>query len=722
MNEVLEMEKLRLAFLWHMHQPPYEEPSEKTFILPWVYLHGIRDYYDMGALLLKHPGIKLIFNFTPSLMSQLKSYIEGQAKDRYISIASKHPRDMTNMEKSFIIKNFFSARAETMIDPYPRYFELLQIKRLSDTIDDAIKNFSNQDFFDTQVWFFLTWSGKTLKADPEIKKLIIKGRNFNEEDKKILFSRQHDLLCRIQGLYLDLMNRGQAEISTSPFYHPILPLLCDFNSASEADPQIKLPEENFHAPEEADRQVRLSIQYFEKVFSRKPAGMWPSEGAVSQQIFPILERHGLRWIATDECIMKKYMKVQNLPRNVKCTPQKFGNVAIFFRDQFLSDQIGFVYSNWKNDDAVSDFIKYLKQIHSSNLKKGDIVVVAMDGENAWEFYKNGGYDFLDELYTAVEKSEFLETVTFSGYLGEFPDLPVMEKVPSLSWIGGNLNTWIGDAAKNKAWVYLTNAYKIMKDLKAEQAEPNNIDVCSELRNYILKAEASDWFWWYGKGHSSPYESEFDFLFRQYLKSAYEKINVKIPNYLDDPIEEKSEMIPVVKPVRYIEPRITGTVDSFYKWTGAGYCEIAQGSIHRFNPVIKKAYFGFSRDMIYLRVDGFERAEKMCGEGLCIQIEFVLPRLINFAIKHSDGKYTMMEKADENTLMPVASAEAGVKEVLECSIPVRHFFQSEKPPQKIKLEFHFVIKKDEQEIDRFPWGYNIELDYYPEYFDDINWFV
>ncbi len=401
-------ETLYVAFLWHMHQPFYKDLVTGEYVLPWVRLHAIKDYYDMVAMLDKFPGLKQNFNLVPSLLLQIEDYVYGKVSDNALLLSKKPAAELTEEERVKILREFFMANWDTMIRPYPRYQELL-IKRgrfvpLPEIVRVA-KKFSVQEMLDLQVWFNLAWCGNACRQPNLLPaELIKKDRNFTEEDKMNLLAQQQELMSRIIPKYKEVSDRDQIELSTTPFYHPILPLLCDNNIARVASPDIFLPERKFSHPENAEAQVELAVRYHQERFGKSPEGMWPSEGSVSEDIVPIIARHGIKWIATDEGILRRSLEGQRASSAELYRPYSFEKDGQFlnlvFRNRHLSDLIGFTYSRWKGEEAAQDLIRHLHHIRLALPEGGGpyLVSIILDGENAWEYYPHNGRDFLNSLY------------------------------------------------------------------------------------------------------------------------------------------------------------------------------------------------------------------------------------------------------------------------------------------------------------------------------------
>ena len=361
-----------LAIVWHMHQPYYKDLVTGEYVLPWVRLHGIKDYYDMVAVLDKAPNMKATFNLVPSLIEQIEDYVNNNAKDKALVISEKDPRDLSNEEKVYLLKNFFMANWETMIKPYPRY-EALLLKRgrfaSNSDLQKVASHFTRQELLDVQVWFNLTWFGFEYRNnDPVVSAMFAKGTGFSQEEKLSLLAKQKELLGKIIPKYKELAQRGQIEIAVSPYYHPILPLLCDTQIAKDSMPYIKLPPVRFRHPEDADAQISMAVKFYEERFGEAPAGMWPSEGSVSEEILPLIVKNGISWIATDESILASSLRKGLTPEELYKPYKIYADgrpINMIFRNHFLSDQIGFVYQRWRAKDSVADFKKHLYNIRAS---------------------------------------------------------------------------------------------------------------------------------------------------------------------------------------------------------------------------------------------------------------------------------------------------------------------------------------------------------------------
>ncbi|MCX7926982.1 MAG: glycoside hydrolase family 57 protein [Candidatus Omnitrophica bacterium] len=515
---------LYLAFIFHMHQPYYKNLLTDRTDFPWVRLHGTKDYLDMVKILENFPNIHQTINLVPSLVEQIDDYINGKVKDKFLELSYKPAATLTQEEKDFIRNNFFMINKDKVICFHPRYYQLWLAREQG-------KDFHTQDYLDLQVWFNLAWVDPYFRNNyPQLRALVKKARFFNEEDKHILLRTTNEILEDIIPVYTKMQQNGQIEITVSPYYHPILPLLYNVRIAKEANPRSTLPVALFNYPEDVKAQIELATKLYQEKFGTKAKGMWPSEQAVSEHILPFIIQAGINWIVADEGILFRSLKKKHrdtrLLYQVHKIKHKDGQLNIVFRDRNLSDLIGFVYPNWNAQDAVNDFMHHLENIYLAFGNQDVLVTIAMDGENAWEYYTNDGHDFLENLYNRIENTRYIKTVTISEYLAFKEVTSVIPRLSAGSWIYSEFSKWINNPYKNKGWDYLTVARRNLQEMQ-EQNKP--ITDLAWKQMYIL--EGSDWFWWLGE----DYPGYFDRLFRMHLTNFYALIDKEIPEYLNRPI-------------------------------------------------------------------------------------------------------------------------------------------------------------------------------------------
>ena len=516
---------LNLAFIFHMHQPYYMDLLTRKTDLPWVRLHGAKDYLDMVQILEKYPKIRQTFNVVPSLLEQIESYTNGSIKDKFLELSYKPAKELSPEDKTFILNNFFSINKEKVISLFPRYYELYFKKQKG-------AEFNTQDYLDMQTLFNLAWIDPSFRLKiPELKSIISKGRFFSEEDKRAVLNKQLSILDDIIPNYKRFSAAGQVELSVTPYYHPILPLLCNTNSAKEANVKSILPKGEFRYPQDAYAQIESSVKFYRERFGIAPQGMWPSEESVSESILAYIIKSGIKWIVTDEAILFKSLKKKERDTRLLYQPHMLkreeGEVQIIFRDRNLSDLFGFVYHSWKAQNAVDDFIQHLSNINKAFKGNDILVTIAMDGENAWEYYDNDGHDFLNLLYQRLSESDFIKTTTVSEYLRGHGAKSKIKHLCAGSWIYGNFNKWMGNPHKAKAWDWLLEARSKLDKTN----EPLTEEALTLALKQIYILEGSDWFWWYGE---DP-DGSFDRLFRLHLRNFYSIIKEPIPNYLLSPL-------------------------------------------------------------------------------------------------------------------------------------------------------------------------------------------
>jgi alpha-amylase/alpha-mannosidase (GH57 family) len=611
---------LYVAFVWHMHQPYYKDFTTGEFILPWARLHGSKEYIHMAEVLAQYPHVKATFNFVPCLVDQVLDYAHNEAVDRALTLSRQET--WSDEDKAYLLSFFFSVNWERVLRRYPRYSQLLELRRQA----QGDHRLLGQEFYrDLVAWFNLAWIDHVgLENDADLRALVEKGRGFTREDVDLILRKQKDYLACIVPLYTHLRDRGQIELTTSPYYHPILPLLIDSGTAHRASPGLPLPNSYFRHIEDAVEQIRRAVEAHEVHFGEPPRGMWPSEGAVCQEVVPFLARHGIRWFATDEAILARSLGVdiQRDPYghvdNPKVLYQPYAVAlganarnaeqppTVVFRDHNLSDRIGFVYQNMPGRDAAEDLIHRLlvirERLHDTHHPY--LVSIILDGENCWESYPDYGDPFLSHLYQRLTDEEDIQTVTVSEYLDRFPPRETIQYLTTGSWISGNLETWIGEAEQDRAWDVLG---RVRDELVAWQsATPGaGFDVLETAWQQIYIAEGSDWFWWYYSRNVSGQDHLFDQAFREHLAGVYFAIGRPAPPWLTEPIEGLTLRRDYRPPSGYVTPRLAASSDATLEWTGAGFLKptSSSGAMQRADAgVLRRLYFGYSPTNLYFRLE------------------------------------------------------------------------------------------------------------------------
>lgn len=662
------MKPLLVTFLWHMHQPYYKNVETNKFILPWVRLHAVKDYYDMVAILDKYPRIKQNFNLVPSLLLQLEEYLSGTT-DHFMDLTLKDASKLSEDERVFVLFNFFMANWETMVYPNARYSFLLK-KRGENTNPDEIKKiharFTVEELRDLQVWFNLAWVDPYFDGlFPEIRKLKEKGERFTEDEKKMLIDTHMKIIAMTIPKYAEAAKSGRVELSTTPFYHPILPLVHDTETAKECLPGWSMDIRYSH-PEDARAQVEKALSYFEKKFGARPSGMWPSEGSVSEPVLAMLAECGVKWAATDEEILRKSLQKSGDPDNLPHTiykPYAFNRdgkeINMIFRNHYLSDLIGFSYQSWDAKEAAAHFIRELRNIKNSLNGEEGVVNVILDGENAWEYYPNDGRDFLEALYSALSECNDIETVTVSEAVARVHPKPYLKKIHPGSWINSDFYIWIGHEDDRKSWRLLARARADLVNWGSEH--PGETEKLAKAWEEIYTGEGSDWNWWYGDDHSSKNDTEFDNLYRLHLMNVYKITGMQVPEEFFNPIAKGSTAFNI-PPTRFIHPIIDGEFSHYYEWRGAGVYDVSGGgAMHRAETEIQDLLYGFDQENVYFKVD----FKSPLTPGTLIEVK-IADKDKSAVIQYDVASGTASSEGRDGL-------EACYKKFLEMKVPLKHVY-------------------------------------------------
>ncbi len=593
-----------------MHQPFYKDLVTGVYALPWARLHALKDYYGMVKILDDFPEIHQTFNLVPSLVVQIEDYAADNASDPFLELALKPAEQLEPTQKEFILRYFFQANQERQIDRYPRYAELFRVLEQCQHIPRrTASRFDAQMLRDLQVLSQLTWMDEEyLAKDKEISDLTKKGRNYSRTDQELMGRKQLQALRNVMPVYRDCAARGQIEISTTPFYHPILPLLCDSNIGAVSHPYLSLPSQ-FAYPGDAQEQLARARTYFASTFGQAPLGLWPSEGSVSDQTLAIASRLGFRWTASDDGVLARTLNAPVTPANAYqpyLWRQGKQEIHVLFRDHQLSDLIGFVYSKMGAREAAEHFLTEIRNNCQPLLKQGRdaVVPIILDGENAWEYYPENGRPFLRELYSRITSDPDMAAVTMSEAIEAAPSRELTHIFPG-SWIDANFDIWIGAKEDNCAWEHLLAARKAYDEaLKSPRSESIPDHAKRLAWQEILIAEGSDWCWWYGPEHSSANRAEFDQLYRNHLANVYRFLGGEGPPGLNESILKAGEAGFDEPPSGLIQPEIDGLMSSHLEWSGAGRYRIdhRSGAMHSHRSLIQELLYGSDGQNIYLRVD------------------------------------------------------------------------------------------------------------------------
>ncbi|HYS11483.1 MAG TPA: glycoside hydrolase family 57 protein [Myxococcales bacterium] len=633
----------RVVFLWHLHQPDYRDPASGQPVLPWVRLHATRSYNDMAAALERPERAKAVVNWAPSLLLQLEAYASGTAVDVDEEIGRKPIDTLTPAERAHVLRQGFSADWDTWVKPVPRYAELLS-KRGTDLakIDllRAQASFSAQELTDVQVHFMLAWMGFAARREvPLVAELVRKEYGFTDEERVQLLDASREIARGIVPRWRSLSQRGAAEITCSPLFHPILPLLVDSDSARRAMPDAALPP-RFQFPQDAREQVRRGLARAEHDFGTRPAGMWPSEGSVSPEVVQLLGTEGVRWCATDQGVLERSELERSAEGTLHFAPWACGQLAMFFRDRDLSDRIGFRYARADPREAAQDL---LGRIAAAG--EDATVTVALDGENPWERYPQSGEPFLDALYGGL--GDKVVPVLPRDEISARPPRGRIAKLHSGSWIESNFRIWIGHPEDNQAWTLLGQARAALERARPE-LPPERFE---KAWMAALTAEGSDWFWWYGDDFTTDNAPEFDALFRRNVEQIYRQVGLAPPERLARPIiapqKDKAQASAIsVTPRRLIKPLIDGYSRSYFEWNGAGFYRpgsTAGGSMYQGGGAFSQLWYGFSLTDLYLRLDAAQGADTSAGQLHILLLRDKTERTLKMEVRPGGVKCPVLDE-------------------------------------------------------------------------------
>ncbi len=533
---------MKVVFYWHMHQPEYRDMSTGEYVLPWTYLHVIKDYVDMVAHLEDNPNARAVINFAPVLLEQIEDYAKqikdflnhsAPIRDPLLSALASTEIPVTDEDRLTLVQSCLRTNRHRTIERYQPYQKIVAMADWLVEHPQFLSYADPQFFADLLVWYHLAWMGETVKfSDLRIKRLLHRESVYVPEERLELFSVIGELLDNVLDRYKTLAKNGQIELSMTPYAHPIMPLLLDINSAKEAMPDAPMPEfTHYPGGEERVRwHIEKGFETFQRIFGCRPIGCWPSEGAICDQTLKILDQSGFRWTASGQNVLHNSLSAADIHIEQKHRPYQLDDTQIqcFFRDDGLSDLIGFKYSTWHGDDAVNDLVKHLETIAEHQHHQG-VISIIMDGENAWEHYPQNGFHFLNGLYKTLSEHSTLRLSTFSECLNQPDTIKAIPHVVTGSWVYGTLSTWIGDTDKNRAWDMLNDAKDCFDRVIASGVLSNTQQQQATLELAIC--EGSDWFWWFGEYNSAESVSDFERLYRANLQNLYRLLDLEPPSYL-----------------------------------------------------------------------------------------------------------------------------------------------------------------------------------------------
>ncbi len=663
------MPQIYLCFLWHMHQPFYKDLISGEYKLPWTRMHALKDYYGMVRILEEFPKVRQTFNLVPSMMAQVEEYASGAAVDPFLQAALKPAENLTATERAFLLRHSFYSDSQRMIYRYPRYGELFDAWQAQKS-SGAPSLFGVPEYRDLQMWSQLAWFDEEFQVnDPEVREWVTRGRNFTLADQRRMGEKQRAICGMVVPVYQKFAKAGQIEISTTPYYHPILPLLCDSNIAGVSHPGVPLPE-RFCYPQDARRQLALAREYCQKAFGAAPVGLWPSEGSVSDEVFGIAAELGFAWVATDSGVLSRTL-ARDLPVGDLYRPYEWRQggrkLSVIFRDHYLSDLIGFVYSKMDAREAAEDFLRRIRDNASGSLAAGRdaLVPIILDGENAWEYYDHNGRPFFRELYGRISGDPQISAITVGEAFRRLKPEPLDHIFPG-SWIGANFDVWIGAEEDNQAWTQLLRARRTY-DATKNVPEDRRALAFEEL----LIAEGSDWCWWYGPEHDSANREEFDQLYRSHLANVYRFLNLAPPEELSRPILRVAAPEMHIEASGAISPRIDGEVTSYFEWMGAALYRVDErsGSMHGKRALLKEVHFGSDGVNFFLRVDFHPGHEpELPGLEARLTVQSLDAARNSFAaVGFTAGAVKPIETRFAE---PGGSLECALGQVLECRMPLQ----------------------------------------------------
>jgi len=721
---------VHLALVWHHHQPFYKDIVRGSYRMPWVRLHGIKDYLGMARLLERAGGdVRATINLVPSLIEQLDDYVRGRATDDHLELSARPAADLDEDERERALDLFFMANWDHVVRQSPRYGQLLEKRRPGRLRASLLTGeFSVEEYRDLQVWGNLAWFHRTvLTGDEDLAALVRKDRGFTEEEKAFVLASQREVLAEILPLHRKLAADGIVELTTTPYYHPILPLLVDAESARVALPGTPLPARRTALPEDARAQLLRAVEYHERVFGERPRGLWPSEGSVSPEILPLVREAGFSWLASDQEVLassRRDSAHDDLYRPWRLdTPH--GPLSMVFRDHRLSDLIGFDYQGYPPDRAARDMVERVRDIGRRHRHRPLLVTLVLDGENPWEHYPDGGVPFLTALYRELAAAGDIETVRVGDHLEANPPDVSIRRLHSGSWIHHNFAIWMGHEEDVRAWEYL---YRVREDLlritRERGHEPGEDGLPADLERAwrcLYVAEGSDWTWWYGDDHSSGQDDAFDDLYRTHLKNVYLCLSLTPPRFLDTPVPLVRRARGAAEPAALLRVTLDGRITSFFEWLSAGRYEGAPGEgltgeggamSRAGGSLLREIRFGFDPGQLFLRLDltpGWREAlaDREGPTGIVFRIIEPLPRPIVVA-----------DLLAESPAVAPASARVAIDDIVEVAVPFKGLGLSPGDP----VAFHVELVQGGTLKERLPGAEALRFTVPGEDYEDSRWHV
>ncbi len=732
------MQPVSLAFFWHQHQPYYPNDLTGENEFPWVRLHGTKDYWGMAQHIREVPEFRCTINLVPSLLVQLLKYTDHGASDRHLDVSRMSADGLSRDEATYLLDHFFMANADSMIRPSPRYHELfLKRRSSSDSAEAALPRFSARDFRDLQVWSNLAWMHPILfEIDSDLREFRHKGQSYSEADKAWLLDKQLEILRSIIPMHRQLVEGGQVELTTTPFYHPILPLLWDKRLARQAMPGCELPKHLDSYRDDAAEHLRRAVAFHEQLFGEKPRGMWPSEGSVAQEVIGAIADVGIEWIATDEEILAAstgwrvgreangHLRHPELLYRPWLAADGDKQLQMIFRDKSMSDLIGFHYQRADYTMAAMDLLGRVEAIGRACAPVNDgrpaFVPIILDGENCWEYYHDGGVTFLRTLYHEAARRGTIQPTRVGDYLREHPATDRIEHLFAGSWIFHNFAIWIGHEEDRTAWDLLHEARERLKLADKKQSVPS--DKLMRAWDELFIAEGSDWFWWYGPEFGSAQDKLFDRLFRTHLQNIYSLLGEPYPAVLNQPIKRNGHRRLHTLPIRLLNPKIDGRA-SYFEWIDAGVYAAGseRGTMAQVTDgLIRRIHLGFDKSRLLIRVDTAKRAFSDLSEVDELRIRFAKPAGLEIAVRGFSGANSFLscELLIDGHRQKHFDGEAAIDQVLELGASLADL--SVEPGDV--LQFVIEVLANGQSLDRAPRETTLDLTVPPDNFEQVEWQV
>ncbi|NUQ64916.1 MAG: alpha-amylase/alpha-mannosidase [Pirellulales bacterium] len=710
------MHEVSLAFFWHQHQPYYPDDVGQDNPMPWVRLHGTKDYWGMAMLLKELPEMHATINLVPSLLNQILAYTDHGHQDRHLRVSRAPAEGLSEEDLNYLLDNFFMAHPDQMIRPFARYHELYLKRGFSvDPAERARKRFTKRDLIDLVCWANLVWIHPlAFEKDPDLAAFRKKGRFWTEGEKQWLLDKQFELLGEVIPLHRELQQRGQLELTTTPFYHPILPLLWDKRLARRAMPEVALPQALDGYPDDAREHVRRAVESHEKLFGQKPRGMWPSEGSVCQGIVPLIADSGIQWIATDEEILScstdgwisrdanGFLRNPEMLYRPWRAEEGGRSLQIVFRDHAMSDQIGFHYQRYLADHAVEDFVGKIEAIGRATGgnagHRPSLVSIVLDGENCWEYYPNAGVDFLRKLYRRVVEHPKITPVRICDYLARWPATDKIAHLFPGSWIQHNFAIWIGHPECNRAWDLLDQTRKHL--VEATRRKARTPDEIQRAWEELYIAEGSDWFWWFGDSHTSAQDALFDRLFRKHLQNVYTVLGEQPPSELARPISQPFRHRPHTVPTGLLKVKVDGR-RTYFEWINSGHyaCRGGRGTMSMADEgLISDLYFGFDTERLLVRLDarGGPFRERL-GDVDQVRLRFFQPEGFEVLVTHPARKGVASQLHHDGVPVAESGVEAAGDLVFELAVPFRSLAVTTDDP----IHFCVELVRGSASIQRVP---------------------